>query len=96
MNKAHFAGIIKGPVLDWTDDNGSMECYCKWKKKEVLFKGPLNDANNPVKCNYKIYWSGDTGMELMEKWEIEGKSLMQAGRISTGILISLKNILLPN
>ena len=26
-----------------------------------------------VKCNYIIYWSGDTGMELVEKWEIEGK-----------------------
>ena len=35
-------------------------------------------------------------MELVEKWEIEGKSLMQAGTISTGILISLKIILLPN
>ena len=40
---------------------------------EVLFKGPLNNANYQVKCNYIIYWSGDTGMELVEKWEIEGK-----------------------
>ena len=30
-------------------------------------------ANNAVKCNYIIYWSGKTGMELVEKWEIEGK-----------------------
>ena len=40
---------------------------------EVLFKGPLNAANDQVKCNHIIYWSGDTGMELVEKWEIEGK-----------------------
>ena len=71
---AHLAGIDKGPILDWTDDNGLMECYRKWRKKvEVLFKGPLNMANDAVKCNYIIYWSGDTGMELVEKWEIEGK-----------------------
>ena len=46
---AHMAGIDKGPVLDWTDDNGLMECYRKWKKKvEVLFKGPLNTANDQL------------------------------------------------
>ena len=70
----HLAGIDKGPVLDWTDDNSLMEYYHKWSKKvEVLFKGPLNNFNDPVKCNYIIYWSGDTGMELVEKLEIEGK-----------------------
>ena len=24
---AHLAGIDKGPVMDWTDDNGLMECF---------------------------------------------------------------------
>ena len=72
---AHLAGINKGPILDWTDDNGLMEHYRKWKKKmEVLFKGPLNTVNDAVKCNYIIYWSSEIGMELMDKWEIEGKS----------------------
>ena len=53
---SHLVGIDKGPVLDWTDDNGLMEHYCKWRKKvEVLFKGPLNNANDQVKCNYIIY-----------------------------------------
>ena len=57
----HLAGIDKGPVLDWTDDNGLMEYYHKWRKKvEVLFKGPLNNANDSVKYNYIIYWSRDT------------------------------------
>ena len=40
---------------------------------EVLFKGLLNTANDAVKCNYIIYWSGEIGMELVDKWEIEGK-----------------------
>ena len=46
----HLAGIDKGPVLDWMDDNGLIECSRKLKKKvEILFKGPLNNANDPVK-----------------------------------------------
>ena len=65
---AHLAGIDKGLVLDWTDDNSLMECYYKCRKKvEVHFKGPFNNVNDPVKCNYVIYWSRDTGMELVEK-----------------------------
>ena len=70
---AHMAGIDKGPILDLTNDNGLMEHYRKWRKKEVLFRCPLNTANDQVKCNYIIYWSGEPGMELVDKWEIEGK-----------------------
>ena len=62
--------------------NGLMEHYCKWKKKvEVLFKGPLNNASDPVNCNYIIYWSGDTGMELVENGKLKEKSLTQTGTI---------------
>ena len=71
---AHLAGIDKGPVLDWTDDNGIMEHYRIWKKcVEILFCGPLNTAGDAVKCNYLIYWAGETGMDLVDKWETEGK-----------------------
>ena len=71
---AHLAGIDKGPVLYWTDDNGLMECFRKWKKRvEILFWGPLTNANDTVKCNYIIYWSGETGMEVVDKWETEEK-----------------------
>ena len=76
----HITSIDKGPVLDWTDDNGLMEHYRKWKKKvEVLFKGLQNTASDPVKCNYIIYWSGETRMELVEKWQIE-EEIMDANR----------------
>ena len=71
---AHLAGIDKGPILDLTDGNGLLERFRKWKKKvEILFRGPLNTANDAVKCNYIIYWSGENGMELVDKWETEGK-----------------------
>ena len=40
---------------------------------EVLFKGPLSEATEAVKCNYMIYWSGDHGMDLVDKWTTEGK-----------------------
>ena len=71
---AHLAGIDKGPVLDWTDDNGLLKCFRKWKKRvEIPFWGPLNAAGDGVKCNYIIYWSGETRMELVDKKEITGK-----------------------
>ena len=71
----HLVGIDKGPVLDWTNDIGLAERYRKWKKRvEVLFKGPLNTVAEGVKCNYVIYWSGDHGMELVDKWTAEGKN----------------------
>ena len=71
---AHLAWIDKVPVLDWTNDIGLGEYYTKWKKKvEVLFKGPLHSATDTIKCNYITYWSGDEGMDSVEKWEAEGK-----------------------
>ena len=70
----HLVRIDKGPVMDWTNDIGLGERYRKWKKwVEVLFKGPLNTVAEGVKCNYIIYWSGDHGMELVDKWTAEGK-----------------------
>ena len=70
----HLVGIDKGPVMDWTNDLGLDECYRKWKKQvEVLFKGPLNGVMEGVKCNYVIYWSGDHGMDPVDKWTTEAK-----------------------
>ena len=40
---------------------------------EVLFKGPLNGVTEAVKCHYVMYWSGDHGMDLVDKWTAEGK-----------------------
>ena len=40
---------------------------------EILFHGPLNGVHEGVKCNYVIYWSGDHGMDLVDKWTTEGK-----------------------
>ena len=71
---SHLVGIDKGPVMDWTNDSGLDEWYRKWKKcVEVLFKGPLNVVLESIKCNYVVYWSGDHGMDLVDKWTTEGK-----------------------
>ena len=71
---SHLFGIDKGPVMDWTNDSGLDECYRKWKKQvEVLLRGPLNGVAETVKCNYIIYWSGNHGMDLVDKWTTEGK-----------------------
>ena len=61
--------------MDWTDDNGLLDHFRKWKKNvEIFFRGPLSTASGDgVKCNYIIYWSGETGMELVNKWQTEGK-----------------------
>ena len=40
---------------------------------EILFHEPLNTAGDGVKCNYLIYWAGKMGMDLVDKWETEGK-----------------------
>ena len=40
---------------------------------EVLFKGPLNGVAEGIKCNYMVYWSGDHGMDLVDKWTTEAK-----------------------
>ena len=67
---AHLIGIDKGPVMDWTNNTGLDEHYRKWKKwVEVLFKGPLSEVTETIKCNYVIYWSGDHGMDLVDKMD---------------------------
>ena len=69
---AHLVGIGKGPIMDWTNDAGLDEHFRKWKKcVEILFKGLLAELTGAVKCNYIIYWSGDHGMDLVDKWITE-------------------------
>ena len=48
---------------------------------EVLFKGPLNTANDQVKYNYIIYWSGKIGMELVENGKLKERSMMETGTV---------------
>ena len=51
-----------------------MECYQIWKTHvEILFHWPLNTAGDGIRCNYLIYWAGEMGMDLVDKWETEGK-----------------------
>ena len=71
----HLAGIDKGPVLDWTDDNGLIEHFRKWKKKGG------NSVQRSTQCcsvmessaTMSSIGQGETGIELVDKWETEGK-----------------------
>ena len=70
---AHLAGIDKGPVLDWVDDNGLMECTIFGRRGwKFCFTGH-STANDGIKCNFLIYWAGKTGMDLVDKWETDGQ-----------------------
>ena len=42
----------------------------EWK---YYSRGPLNEVTEAMKCNYMIYWSGDHGMDLVDKWTTEGR-----------------------
>ena len=55
----------------------------EWK---YYLRGPLNAVAEGVKCNYIIYWSGDHGMELVDKWTTKGKAMMEtkSNKIHTG------------
>ena len=33
----------------------------------------VNGVTEAVMCNYLIYWSGDHGMDLVDKWTAEAK-----------------------
>ena len=50
---------------------------------EVLFKGPLNGVTEAVKCNYMIYWSGDHGMDLVDKWTTGGNIKTETETLNT-------------
>ena len=49
---------------------------------EILFKGPLAELTDAVRCNYIIYWSGDHGMDLVDKWTTE-KSITDGNKNNT-------------
>ena len=60
----------------------------RWKFSSA---GPLHSACDGVKCNYIIYWSEETGMELVDKWETEGKTTEAIGTTLQGTLNFLQN-----
>ena len=92
---SHLVGIDKGPVMDWTNDLALDERYRKWKKwLEVLFKGPLSELTDAVKCNYVIYWSGDCGMDLVDKWITE-KSINNGNKNNLKTYLEKRSIYTP-
>ena len=61
--------LNKGPSMDWTADEGLYSRYKMWKQRcELLFSGPMNETDEPVKCKYLLYWAGERGLELFNSW----------------------------
>ena len=48
--------IFKGPVMDWSTDEGVYNRYKLWKQHcELLFTGPLVKLDEAIKCKYQLY-----------------------------------------
>ena len=63
--------IFKGPVMDWSTDEGLYNRYKIWKQQcELLFTGPLVKLEEVVKCKYLLYWSDQRGLELFNSWDL--------------------------
>ena len=88
---AHLAGIDKGPVLDWTDDNGLMECFRKWKKRWT-FCSKVHSIMPMIQSNTIILFTGLVKLG----WKIEGKIHNENRNQIDRYFKLLKNILHPN
>lgn len=63
--------ILKGPVMDWSTDEGLYSRFKIWKQQcELLFTGPLVKLEEAVKCKYLLFWSGRQGLELFNSWDL--------------------------
>ena len=58
----HMVGIDKGPILDWTDDNGLMECYRKWEVKGGKFSSKVHQTQPMIKLSVTTSFTG------LENW----------------------------
>ena len=52
--------IIKEPVTDWSIGEGLYNRFKLWKQQcELLFSGPIVKLEEPIRCKYLLYWSGE-------------------------------------
>ena len=66
--------IENGPKLDWTEDNRLFHRFNYQKRKcKSLIHGPLYEVPEEQQCHFLIYWSGNTGADLVEKWTMGGR-----------------------
>ena len=48
--------------------------FKSWKRKcKSLIHGQLYDVPEEKQCHFLIYWSGNTGASLLEKWTMDGR-----------------------
>ena len=59
----------KGPVMDWSPDNGLPNRYKLWKQKCILlFETLLCEKTEEYQCKMLLCYSGDRGLELFNSW----------------------------
>jgi hypothetical protein len=55
--------------MDWSTDKGLYGRFKIWKQQcELLFSGPLVKLEEPIRCKYLLYWSGERGLDLFNSW----------------------------
>ncbi|KXJ08987.1 hypothetical protein AC249_AIPGENE17533 [Exaiptasia diaphana] len=66
---AGSTGLLKGPTMDWSSNEGLYSRYKLWKQQcELLFTGPLVKVEEKIQCKYLMYWAGERGLELFNSW----------------------------
>lgn len=66
-----LSGMELGPSMDWTENSSLHHRYKEWKRSlQTLFEGPLHEVEEKVQCRYLRFWSGNRGMDLVDKWKL--------------------------
>ena len=57
--------------MDWSIREGLYNRFKLWKQQcELLFSGPLVKLEEPIQCNYLLYWPGERSLELFNSWDL--------------------------
>lgn len=73
-NENHVASswYDKGPMMDWTDNEGLYRRFKVWKQRvELIFAGPLVKVEEEIKCKYLLLWAGERGLDIFNSWALD-------------------------
>ena len=71
-----FMPYIKGPIMNWTVDDGLYHRFLKWHLKcETILECELANLPEKQKCQKVMAWLGDFGMDLYVSWSLPKEEL---------------------